>query len=427
MAKALTVKRIQRLLKVPGKYTDGGAEGVKGLMLTVERPGSAAWSLRWQRDHKVRQMGLGSAIKGRPSYLSLAEARDKAREHYRGLADGVDPLERKRSEAAARIAAQAKAVTFKQAAERYFEAHQKSWTNARHAAEFLSSLSRWAYPFIGSLDVGDIDMTLVLRVLEQPLPRNAGTFWHKHVVTADRVRSRVERTLDFSTVRGWRSGDNPARWKGYLSEALPAPRKVSPVKHHAAVPFEDMAALMAALAPDQSVAAQALRFIILTAGRLSEVIEVPAVGEIDFEAAEWRIPAPRMKGRKPHTVPLSPQAIDLLKSLPTEQDNPFVFIGASLGTHVAESAVTEALRRAGRRETLHGLRSSFRTWAAERTTFPRELAEKALAHLVGDETERAYQRGELLEKRRRLMEAWAKYCCTPPVAQQKGEVVALRA
>jgi hypothetical protein len=197
--------------------------------------------------------------------------------------------------AAARIAAQAKAVTFKQAAERYFEAHQKSWTNARHAAEFLSSLSRWAYPFIGGLDVSAIDMTLVLRVLEQPLPRDAGTFWLKHVVTADRVRSRMERTLDFSTVRGWRSGDNPARWKGFLAEALPAPRKISPVKNHAAVPFEDIPALMAATAIDPDVGAQALRFLILTAARLSEV-RTPAVGEIDFEAAEWRIPAPRMKG-----------------------------------------------------------------------------------------------------------------------------------
>ena len=392
-------------------------------MLTVAGPGSAAWSLRWQRDHKVRQMGLGSAIKGRSSYLSLAEARDKAREQYRGIAGGVDPLERKRSDKAARIAAAAKAVTFKQAAERYFEAHQKSWTNARHAAEFLSSLSRWAYPFIGGLDVSAIDMTLVLRVLEQPLPRDAGTFWLKHVVTADRVRSRIERTLDFSTVRGWRSGDNPARWKGFLKEALPAPRKVSPVKHHAAVPFKDIAAVMAALAADGSVAALALRFLILTEGRVSEVIEAPWT-EIDFDAAVWSVPAKRMKGRRPHTVPLSSAAIALLKSLPTEDDNPFVFIGASLRSHVAEGAVTEALRRAGRRETLHGFRSTFRTWAAERTTFPRELAEKALAHLVGDETERAYQRGELLAKRAELMEAWAEFCAPRPA--DAGNVVPMR-
>ena len=424
-AKALTVKRIEKLLKVPGKYTDGE---VQGLILTVEGPGSAAWMLRYQSDHEKHWMGLGSAIKGRSKYLSLADAREKARECHRLRADGVDPLERKRSVRAARIAAQAKAVTFKQAAERYHEAHRSSWTNASHAAAFLSSLSRWAYPIVGSLDVSVIDMALVLRVLEQPLPRNEGTFWHKHVVTADRVRSRMERTLDFSTVRGWRSGDNPCRWKGFLSEALPAPRKVSPVKHHAAVPFEDIPALMAALAIDPDVGAHALRFLICTGDRVSEVIEAPW-SEFNLEERLWSIPAERMKGRKPHTVPLPPQAVELLNGLYREEGNPFVFIGRTPLTHVAETAVTEAMRRAGRRETLHGLRSSFRTWAAERTNFPRELCEKALAHLVGDETERAYQRGDLLEKRRWLMEAWAKYCCTPPVEKQKTDkvVVSLRA
>jgi integrase len=189
------------------------------------------------------------------------------------------------------------------------------------------------------------------------------------------------------------------------------------------VPFKDIAAVMAALAADGSVAALALRFLILTEGRVSEVIEAPWT-EIDFDAAVWSVPAKRMKGRRPHTVPLSSAAIALLKSLPTEDDNPFVFIGASLRSHVAEGAVTEALRRAGRRETLHGFRSTFRTWAAERTTFPRELAEKALAHLVGDETERAYQRGELLAKRAELMEAWAEFCAPRPA--DAGNVVPMR-
>jgi hypothetical protein len=301
MAKALTVKRLEKLLKVPGKYTDGE---VQGLILTVEKPGSANWSLRYQRNHKVTQLGLGSAIEGRSKYLSLAQARDKARQEYKQLADdGVDPLERKRSNRAAQIAAQAKAVTFKQAAERYHEKHRSSWTNASHAAEFLSSLSRWAYPFIGSLDVSAIDMALVLQVLEQPLLRNEGTFWQKYVVTADRTRSRMERVLDFSRVHGWRPGDNPCRWKGYLSEALPAPRKVSPVKNHAAVPYQDIPALMNALATDPDVGAHALRFKVLTAARLSEAIKA-TWDEVDLEERVWSLPARRMKGRKPHVVPL---------------------------------------------------------------------------------------------------------------------------
>jgi integrase len=325
----LSAKRVEKLLRagVPGRHTDGD---VRGLMLCIEGPNSAHWLLRWQRDHKVRHMGLGSARD-----LPLASAREKAREQRERIARDIDPLKLKHSERTAKLAAEAKQVTFKQAAQRYHEAHQSSWTNAVYAGEVLSSLERWTYPVIGNLDVGAIGKDNVLHVLEQKC--EGDTFWHKYTVTADRVRNRIEKVLDFAAVRGWRSaGDNPARWKGHLSQALPAPRKLAPVKNMAAVSYADVPKLMAALAADPAVAAQAARFIVLTACRLSEATKAVWEGEIDLEAVQWRVPPGRMKARKAHTVPLSPQVLELLKSLPREEGNPFVFIsGKASGAHVS--------------------------------------------------------------------------------------------
>jgi integrase len=252
---------------------------------------------------------------------------------------------------------------------------------------------------------------------------SGGTFWTKHAVTADRTRRRIEQVFDFATVRGWRTGDNPARWKSFLDQVLARPRAIAPVKNLAAVPYAEVPAVMAALAADQSTAARCLQFITLTASRLSEALKATR-GEIDFEAAEWRIPASRMKRRKPHTVPLSPQAIELLKGLYREETNPHLFISPRTpGTHVAASAIGDALHRAGRRETVHGMRSTFSTWAAERTGFPGIIAELCLHHTIGNAVEAAYRRTDLVAKRRKLMEAWAAYCCTPLAAT--GAVVPL--
>jgi integrase len=363
-------------------------------------------------------MGLGSARD-----LPLASAREKAREQRERIARDIDPLKLKHSERAARMAAEAKQTTFRQAAQRWHEAHQSNWTNADYAAEVLSSLERYAFPIIGNLDVGAIDRDAVLRVLEQKLPGEDGTFWTVHSQTADRTRNRIEKTLDFAVMRGWRGGDNPARWKGYLSQALPAPRKLAPVKHMRAAHYSELPAVMAALAADQTVAAQAARFVIMKAARLGEAIKT-TWDEIDLDAAEWTIPASRMKGRREHRVPLSPQAVELLNGLYREEGNPHVFIGKQPGAHVSGPSLTEALRSCGCEQTLHGMRSAFSDWAHERTSFPPIVIELSLAHRVGSATENAYRRTDLAAKRRRLMEQWGRFVTSPPA--DANRIVALR-
>jgi integrase len=423
----LTVKRVESLLRagVPGKHTDSD---VKGLMLCIESSASAHWLLRWQREGKVYHMGLGSVRsegrKGKQGDLTLAAAREQASQARERIARGINPLEHKRQERATRRQAEATRITFKQAAERYHETHAASWSSAMYADEFLASLQRWAYPQIGALDVAAIDRDAVLHVCEQRT-RGGGSFWIERAITADRVRWRIERVLDFATVRGFRSGDNPARWRGYLENVLPSPRKVRPVKHLDAVPYDAVPKLLAEL--DGSVAAQALRFTILTAARLGETVGARR-DEIDFDGAAWVIGKERMKSRREHVVPLGPQVVDLLRNLPTEENNPHLFIGRTAGTPVGQAAVLQALRRTGSRATVHGFRSSFRDWCGDRTAFPREVAEAALAHIVGDKAEQAYRRGTALAKRRQLMEKWATFCMTPPVEKSKSDkVVPIRA
>jgi integrase len=422
---ALTVKRVEKLISagVPSKTTDGD---VRGLMLVVESKTSAYWTLRWQRDHRTRHMGLGSARD-----LPLASARDKAREQRERIARDIDPLELKRADREAKQQADAKRHTFKQAAQACHAALEPGWSSTHHSDEFINSLERYAFKIIGSHDINAIDKDAVLRVLQQKLPSrikgaDGGVFWTAKTVTASRVRERIQRVIDYATVRGWRTGDNPAKWRGFLDQVLAAPRKIAPVKNMRAVPYAEVPAIMAALAADQNVAAQALRLIVLTATRLSEAIEA-VWSEIDFQAQEWRIPAERMKGRRPHTVPLSPAAIQLLNSLYREEgNNPHLFISSRTpGTHVVESTLTIALRNAGCKATIHGFRSCLKTWAEEQTNFPSLVIELSLAHKVGSAVENAYRRGDVIVKRRKLMESWAKYCCTSPVAGS-GKVLPLR-
>jgi integrase len=264
----------------------------------------------------------------------------------------------------------------------------------------------------------------VLRVLEQKLKRGDGTFWTQRAVTADRTRNRIERVLDWAEARGFRTAGtpNPARWKGFLDQLLAKPRKIAPVRNMAAVPYGEVPALMQILATDETVGAQALRFLIMTAGRLSEALKA-TWDEIDMEAAEYRIPASRMKARRPHTVPLSPQAMELLRGLYREEGNSYLFIGRKPLTHVAETVVTAALRNARRSETTHGLRASFSTWAHERSRFSNHVIELSLAHTVGTAVERSYRRTDLAEQRRKLMEQWATFCTSPPKATADNLVV----
>jgi integrase len=425
MAKALTVKRIERLRRVPGKYTDGE---VKGLMLCVESETSAHWLLRFQLNHRVRHMGLGGL-----DDVPLAAARAKARRERERLADGVDPLAVKHAERNAQRQAEAKRHTFQQAAEACHKELEPGWSSAHHANEFIGSLERYAFPILGSLDVATVGKDEVLRVLKQMLPNRmgkatgGGPFWNTRPITADRVRNRIERILDFATVSGWRTGDNPARWRNFLDQVLPAPRKIAPVKHMRAVPFAEIPGLMQLLAADQSVGAQCLRFIILTACRPGSVIESPWT-EVNLDAAEWVIPKERMKARtREHRVPLAPQAVTLLRSLLRESDNPYLFIGSKTpGTHINETTVADVLRRAGRKETLHGFRSSFSDWAHERTGHSNHAIELSLAHSIGNATEQAYRRGDMFAKRRKLMEAWATFCTTPPTADAGTVLLTMR-
>jgi integrase len=429
---ALTVKKVKSLISkgTPGKHTDGAkGGGVKGLMLCIEGKTSAHWLLRYQLNHKTRHMGLGSFFD-----LSLADARERARRERVRLADRVDPLALRDEERKARRQAEAKRLTFKQAAERYHAAKAAEWSSDHHAAEFISSLQRYVYPHIGNFDIAAVGKTDVLRVLNQKMPpdrmgKDAGTFWTARQPTGDRTRNRIKLVLDWAEAAGYRpeGTPNPARWKGFLDHLLAKPRKIAPIKNMAAMPYVEVPALMAVLAADPSVGAQAVRFIVLTTCRVSEALK-GTWAEADLEAAEWMVPASRMKARREHRVPLAPQAMELLRSLYREDGNAFLFIGKQPGTHVSETTVTESLRRAGRTETLHGMRSAFSTWAAERTSFPREVVEAALAHAIESQVEAAYKRTTFFEKRRKLMEAWGKYCCTPvPVDKQTGKIVPLRA
>jgi integrase len=436
---ALTVKAVQKLLRagVPGKHTDTG--GVKGLMLCIESKTSAHWLLRYQRNHKTRFMGLGGARENDGEVVvghgdvTLAMAREKARRERDRLADGIDPLELKRADREAQKAAEAKRHTFQETALLCHRALEPGWSSSHHSDEFINSLERYTFKLIGNLDIAAIDKHCVLRVLEQKLPSrikgaDGAVFWNAKTITADRVRSRIERVLSFAEARGWRpeGTPNPARWRGFLDLILAKPRAIRPVRPMRAVPYAEVPAVMAALAADQSVAAQALRFIILTGARLSEAIEAPW-SEIDFEAREWRIPAERMKGRRPHTVPLSPQAIDLLRSLYTEEGNDSLFISTRTPGHIVESTLTIALRNAGCTATIHGFRSCLKTWAEEQTNFPGLVIELSLAHKVGTAVENAYRRGDVIVKRRKLMEQWARFVTLPPAEKQKSDkVVPLR-
>jgi integrase len=293
-------------------------------------------------------------------------------------------------------------------------------------------LTTYAYPLIGGLDVATIDTPEVLRVLEQKVTESkgnsGGVFWTVRTTTASRVRNRIELVLDWAAVRGHRPQGvpNPARWKGHLSEVLAEPSKIARVDHHRAVPFRELPGLMAELAKREGIGVKALMFAVWTAARTAEVLGA-TWSEIDLKNAVWTVPPQRMKSRREHRVPLAPQVVELLKNLHTEDGTPCVFVGPRTGAQLSETALAEALRRAGRSETVHGLRSSFSDWAHESTGFSNHEIELSLAHTIGTGQEKAYRRGDMLDKRRRLMEAWAKFCMSRPAEQRKGgDVVPMR-
>jgi integrase len=408
----LSAKKVAKL-KGEGRYHDAEVPGLY-LQVTSTNTGIAkSWLLRYEMDGRPeRNMGLGSL-----SIFSLAQARNRARDARRLIADGIDPLEVKRQRRAEAKAAAAKRLTFRQAAEQYFNAHQAEWTSASHRDQFLASLRNYVFPHIGDMDVAAIEMAEVLRALEP--------IWLTKTATATRVRQRIEQILDFATVSGRRPpGSNPARWKGFLDQVLAKPARVAPVEHHRAVAYAELPSFMAQLRQREGTAARALEFAILTAARTGEVLGA-VWEEINFDDATWRVPGSRMKGGREHKVPLSPAAVDLLRVLPTEDDNPFVFIGPLPGKGFSDMALTRVMQRIGPTETVHGFRSTFSDWAHEQTAHANHTIEISLAHAVGSDVEKAYRRGNMFAKRAKLMSDWAKYCYSPPV-QVSDNVVALR-
>lgn len=387
----LTALAAERLAKKPGMYCDG-----KGLYLRVTSPSARSWAFRYMRDKKAHEVGLGPY----PA-VSLAEARKRAAEARQLLAHGKDLLIERASAKAAQAAGVARAVTFKDAAERYIAAHKAGWKNAKHAAQWTTTLATYAYPLIGESPVQAIDTGLVLKVLEP--------IWTAKTETASRLRGRIESVLDWARVRGYRDGENPARWRGHLEQLLPARSKVQRVQHHAALPYAELPKFMAALRAQDGVSASALEFAILTVARTGEVIGAKWT-EVDLKEKVWTVPAERMKADKDHRVPLSARAVEILQSMKALGSAEFVFPGPNKKP-LSNMALLMLLRRMGRKDiTAHGFRSTFRDWAAEHTNFPAEVAEMALAHAVGDKVEAAYRRGNLFAKRRELMNAWAKAC-----------------
>lgn len=415
----------------PGRYYDG-----EGLWLYVTDT-SRKWVLRYTWNKRAREMGLGPTAR-----VSLAEARAAAEKHRvrlrqvqaaaaDRLADGADPAE------VAKVIAQADPIdarrklrvvlgsgveeyTFEDVANKYMEAHQAEWKNPKHREQWMNTLTGYVYPIFGKKPVSAVDTGLVMRVLEE--------IWTEKTETASRVRGRIEAVLDYATARGWRSGDNPARWRGHLEHMLSKKAKVQRVEHHAALPWAKVGTFMESVSQASGIGATALRFLILTAARTGEVVGAQW-REIDMDAAVWTVPAARMKAGREHRVPLSEPALAILREMAEKRtgsaDTDFVFPGQRPKRPLSQMAFSMLMRRLGYGDlTVHGFRSTFRDWCGESTNYPRELAEAALAHTLKDKTEAAYARSDLLDKRRSLMAAWGAFCSRPEAPA--GDVVPMR-
>lgn len=382
-----------------GMHTDGG-----GLYLYVKGGGTKSWIFRYQIRGRRREMGLGSLASLSPVSARVEAARLKAM-----VAHKLDPLETKRDAKAQDIAnakaasanAEAQTATFRAVTEKYLAAHEAGWRNTKHRQQWENTLKTYAYPIIGDLPVRDIAVTHILQILEP--------IWSTKSETAGRVRMRIEAVLDSAKLMGWRSGDNPAVWRGGLEAALPRISKVKRVKHHPAMPWQDVADFMTALRSREGISPRALEYAILTAARSGEVRHA-TWDEIDLEKKLWTIPGDKMKGFREHRVPLSEAVVALLVKLPKIDGSPLLFPGTR-NKPLSDMSLSAVLKRMGvGHYTVHGFRSTFRDWAAEETSHSREAAEMAMSHKVRDKVEAAYRRGDMLEKRRPLMDEWAAWC-----------------
>jgi len=365
----------------PGMLGDGG-----GLYLNVKPSGAKSWAFIWKQNGKRNEMGLGAY----PT-VKLAKARTLAAECRQAVAEGRNPINERKKDAV---------PTFGDCADLFLASMEGQWRNEKHRAQWRMTLEQYASPLRGKL-VSDISTDDVLKVLTP--------IWQSKAETASRLRGRIERVLDYAKARGWRTGENPALWRGHLKNILPARQKLTR-GHHAAMPYRDVPAFVEKLPGKEAMAARGLEFLILTAARSGEVLGA-TWQEIDMENAVWTIPAKRMKAGKEHRVPLSPRALAIVKALYETRISDFVFPGQKKDRPLSGMSFEMLMRRMKADAfTVHGFRSAFRDWVGDETQFPRDIAEQALAHRVGDATERAYRRGDALAKRRRLMEAWATQC-----------------
>ena len=399
----LSAKQVQAL--PVGKHHDGG-----GLYLQVVKSGARTWLFRYMLNGKQRWIGVGSARN-----VPLKEAREKALEYRRLHAEGIDPKLYRDRERQRRKEELLGTISFKKAAEEYIRKEGPSWSNPKHASQWSNTLRDYAYPIIGDKDVADIAMTDVLAVLDP--------IWLTKTETATRVRGRIEKILDWAKVRGYREGENPARWRGNLATQLASPNKVQKVQHHKALPWSEIGDFMAELRQRNGLAPRALELLILTALRTSEVINA-RWDETDLDNAVWTIPAERMKMKNEHRVPLTTRAVEILRELEKVSTGDHVFTGSN-GKAISNNAMLALLKRMDRKDiTAHGFRSTFRDWAAETTAYPSEVVEMALAHTIRNKVESAYRRGDLFEKRKRLMDDWAKFCARPS-RKSEANVIAI--
>jgi integrase len=404
-------KKINRLsavkvasTKKAGFYADGD-----GLYLQVTESGSRSWVFRFKKCGRNRDMGLGSL-----NTVGLAEARGMAAECRRQRLQGIDPIEARKSGRAQAQLDAAHSITFDDCRDKFISAHRAAWANDKHLRQWESTLKTYVTPVFGVLPVQNVDVALVLRVLEP--------IWATKPETASRVRGRIERILDWAKARGFRQGENPARWRGHLDILLARRGRVRRVRHHGALPYAELPAFLLKIRQRDAVAARALEFAILTVARTGEVLGA-RWDEIDLENEVWTVPASRMKAGREHRVPMSTAAMTIAKRLKAIRQNDFVFPGERRNRPLSNMSMLMMLRRMSREDlTVHGFRSTFRDWAAEQTNFPREIAEAALAHVIADRTEAAYRRGDLFEKRKNLMKAWAAYCQMDPSGRWRSNI-----
>lgn len=378
----------------PGYYADGG-----GLYLQISASGSRSWIFRFSIAKRSREMGLGPL-----SSVSLAEARAQAANCRKLRSEGVDPIQARDDERARAAVASPEAFTFRQAAADYIATQEESWKNKKHAQQWKNTLDTYAYKVIGNTDVREVDTPMIVRIL-QPI-------WLTKPETASRVRGRIESVLDASKALGKRSGENPARWRGHLEQILPKRKRARRVKHHPALPYAKIPEFMQELRAREGVSARMLEHLILTAVRTQEVLYARPE-EFLLAHKLWTVPGERMKMELPLRVPLTDRVVELVKQAQPRYG--WLYPGHKKGKPLSNMAMLNLLDRMGYGDiTVHGFRSTFRDWVAECTEYPGELAEMALAHAVESKVEGAYRRGDMLERRRRMMEEWARYCNSPP-------------